>query len=85
MSYKAKIVETLHPYEMLKSEQSNTKEELDFKIIDFKIVCTSLKPVKRKVYSKSDLDLFYSDEFFVKNYNNITQEFTIEISPPPCI
>ncbi|WP_038815046.1 flagellar assembly protein A [Campylobacter jejuni] len=81
MGYETKVIETLSPYEALKLEQNNTNEELDFKIVDFKIICTSTKPIKRKVYQKSDLDLFYADEFFVKNYNNIAQEFAIEIYP----
>ncbi|MBZ7954534.1 DUF342 domain-containing protein [Campylobacter sp. W0018] len=76
-----KILETLDPFESLKFEQENSQEALDFSIIDFKLICSNKKPAKRKIYEKKDFDLFYSDEFFVKNYDTMIQQFIIEIHP----
>lgn len=79
--YQSKLVKTFNPYNSLKLEQESIAEELDFKIIDYNTICTNAKLGKRKVYSKDELDLFYSDDFFLESYNNIIQEFLIEIYP----
>lgn len=81
MNFQVKTVETFNPFESLRHEQANTKQILDFRIIDFKLLCSSTKPEKTKTYQRKDLDLFYSDDFFVKNYNTIVQKFLIEIYP----
>ncbi|EAJ7142413.1 DUF342 domain-containing protein [Campylobacter jejuni] len=80
MYYETKVLETSNPYEALKFEQAKTNIELDFRILDFKFLCTHAKSDKSKVYERSDLDLFYSDDFFVTSYASITQKFIIEIS-----
>ncbi|TKX34833.1 flagellar assembly protein A [Campylobacter taeniopygiae] len=76
-----KTLQTLDPFESLKFEQENSQEMLDFSIIDYKLICSNKKPAKRKIYEKQDLDLFNSDDFFVKNYDTMIQQFIIEIHP----
>ncbi len=81
MSYGTKTLETLNPFESLKQEQAHSEKPLDFRIIDFKLLCSSIKPAKREIYERKDFDLFNVDEFFVKSYNSIVQKFIIEIYP----
>lgn len=81
MSYEIKTLETFNPFESLKYEQASTEQILDFRVIDFKLLCSSVKPAKTKTYERKDFDLFYADDFFVKNYNTIIQKFLIEIYP----
>ncbi|HBD8932012.1 TPA: DUF342 domain-containing protein [Campylobacter jejuni] len=81
MSYEIKTLETFNPFESLKYEQASTDQILDFRIIDFKLLCSNIKPAKTKTYERKDFDLFYADNFFVKNYNTMVQKFLIEIYP----
>ncbi|HAA1523360.1 hypothetical protein AJ935_06275 [Campylobacter sp. BCW_6876] len=81
MSYEIKTLETFNPFESLRHEQANIEQILDFRVIDFKLVCSSIKPAKTKTYERKDFDLFYADDFFVKNYNTMVQKFLIEIYP----
>ncbi|EKA2713637.1 DUF342 domain-containing protein, partial [Campylobacter coli] len=81
MNFQVKTLETFNPFESLNHEQANTEQILDFRVIDFKLLCSSVKPAKRKTYERKDFDLFYADDFFVKNYNTIIQKFLIEIYP----
>ncbi|RTI82877.1 flagellar assembly protein A [Campylobacter jejuni] len=81
MSYEIKTLETFNPFESLNHEQASTDQILDFRIIDFKLLCSSVKPAKTKTYERKDFDLFYADDFFVKNYNTMVQKFLIEIYP----
>ncbi|HEC1878047.1 TPA: DUF342 domain-containing protein [Campylobacter jejuni] len=81
MSYEIKTLETFNPFESLKYEQASTEQILDFRVIDFKLLCSSVKPAKTKTYERKDFDLFYADDFFVKNYITIIQKFLIEIYP----
>lgn len=81
MSYKIKTLETFNPFESLNHEQANTDQILDFRVIGFKLLYSSIKPAKTKTYERKDFDLFYADDFFVKNYNTIVQKFLIEIYP----
>lgn len=81
MSYEIKTLETFNPFESLKYEQASTDQILDFRIIDFKLLCSNIKPAKTKTYERKDFDLFYADDFFVKNYNTMVQKFLIEIYP----
>ncbi|EGJ3618591.1 DUF342 domain-containing protein, partial [Campylobacter jejuni] len=81
MNFQVKTLETFNPFESLNHEQANTEQILDFRVIDFKLLCSSVKPAKTKTYEKEDFDLFYSDDFFVENYNTIVQKFLIEIYP----
>ncbi|EKT0454742.1 DUF342 domain-containing protein [Campylobacter jejuni] len=81
MAFEIKTLETSNPFESLKYAQEIAKQTLDFKIIDFKLLCSNTKPAKTKIYERKDLDLFYSDDFFVENYNSIVQKFIIEIHP----
>ncbi|EAL7804908.1 DUF342 domain-containing protein [Campylobacter jejuni] len=81
MGYKIKTLETFNPFESLKYEQASTDQILDFRIIDFKLLCSNIKPTKTKTYERKDFDLFYADDFFVKNYDTIVQKFLIEIYP----
>lgn len=73
------LVATFKPYELLKQEQSSSKVELDFEIADFEFICEKNK--RYKVYGKDNLEMFYSDDFFVKNFDKITQKFFINILP----
>lgn len=75
MSYEIKTLETFNPFESLKYEQASTDQILDFRIIDFKLLCSNIKPAKTKTYERKDFDLFYADDFFVKNYNTMVQKF----------
>ncbi|MDX2331230.1 flagellar assembly protein A [Campylobacter hepaticus] len=81
MDFQIKTLETFDPFESLKYEQKNTDEILDFRIIDFKLLCSNIKPPKTKIYERKDFNLFYIDDFFVKNYDTIIQKFIIEIYP----
>lgn len=81
MNFQVKTLETFNPFESLNHEQANTEQILDFRVIDFKLLCSSVKPAKTKTYERKDFDLFYADDFFVKNYNTIVQKFLIEIYP----
>lgn len=81
MNFQVKTLETFNPFESLNHEQANTEQILDFRVIDFKLLCSSVKPAKTKTYERKDFDLFYADNFFVKNYNTIVQKFLIEIYP----
>ncbi|MBX1797998.1 DUF342 domain-containing protein [Campylobacter jejuni] len=81
MGYEIKTLETFNPFESLKYEQASTDQILDFRIIDFKLLCSNIKPAKTKTYERKDFDLFYADDFFVKNYNTMAQKFLIEIYP----
>ncbi|EOH2115016.1 flagellar assembly protein A, partial [Campylobacter jejuni] len=81
MNFQVKTLETFNPFESLNHEQANTEQILDFRVIDFKLLCSSVKPAKTKTYERKDFDLFYADDFFVKNYNTIIQKFLIEIYP----
>lgn len=66
MSYEIKTLETFNPFESLKYEQASTDQILDFRIIDFKLLCSNIKPAKTKTYERKDFDLFYADDFFCK-------------------
>lgn len=81
MNFQTKTLETYNPFESLKYEQAHTKQILDFKIIDIKLLCSNTKPAKTKTYEKEDFDLFYADDFFTKNYDTMVQKFLIEIYP----
>ncbi len=76
--FSSKTLETFNPFESLNHEQANTEQILDFRVIDFKLLCSSVKPAKTKTYERKDFDLFYADDF-CKNYNTIIQKFLIEI------
>ena len=73
------LITTFKPYELLKQEQSSSKVERDFEIVDFEFICEKNK--RYKVYGKDNLEMFYSDDFFVKNFDKITQKFFINIHP----
>lgn len=81
MNFQTKTLETYNPFESLKYEQAHTKQILDFKIIDIKLLCSNTKPAKTKTYEREDFDLFYADDFFTKNYDTMVQKFLIEIYP----
>ncbi|EHN6902209.1 DUF342 domain-containing protein [Campylobacter jejuni] len=81
MDFQVKTLETFNPFESLKYEQATSKQVLDFRIINFKLLCSNKKPAKNKTYERKDFDLFYSDEFFIKSYDTIMQKFVIEIYP----
>ncbi|EAI7228379.1 DUF342 domain-containing protein, partial [Campylobacter coli] len=81
MNFQTKILETYNPFESLKYEQESAKQILDFKIVDINLLCSNTKPAKTKTYEEKDFDLFYSDEFFTKNYDTMVQKFLIEIYP----
>lgn len=77
----SKLIKTFNPYESLKQEQNKTSQELDFKILNYNTICTNFKTRKKKTYQEEDLNLFYSDEFFLDGFQDITQEFLIEMVP----
>ncbi|EHA3649900.1 DUF342 domain-containing protein, partial [Campylobacter coli] len=81
MNFQTKTLETYNPFESLKYEQAHTKQILDFRIIDIKLLCSNIKPAKTKTYERKDFDLFYADDFFTKNYDTMVQKFLIEIYP----
>lgn len=72
MNYEIKTLETFNPFESLNHEQASTEQILDFRVIDFKLLCSSVKPAKTKTYERKDFDLFYADDFFCKKlqYHN---------------
>ena len=79
MSYEEKIVQTKNPFEILENEQKNTKDILDFSVLDYKTLCFKIGENEVKTYSNKELDVFYEDEFFVKEYEELTQEYKIKI------
>jgi len=79
MEYEQKTLNSFNPYETLKLEQQNSKSELDFKILDFKTYVN--KSSQTKIYPSDELGLFYSDEFYMKDCDFISQEYSIEIYP----
>ncbi|MBM0636578.1 FapA family protein [Campylobacter sp. VicNov18] len=79
MNFQTKTLETFNPFESLKNEQKNTDKILDFRVIDFKLLCSNTQ--KTKTYERKDFNLFYDDNFFVKNYNTMVHKFIIEIYP----
>jgi len=81
MNFQVKTLETLDPFESLKYEQASTEQTLDFRIIDFKLLCSSYRPMKTKTYESKDFDLFYADDFFVTGYDTLMQKFIIELYP----
>lgn len=59
MNFQVKTLETFNPFESLNHEQANTEQILDFRVIDFKLLCSSVKPAKTKTYERKDFDLFF--------------------------
>ncbi|MCW1535060.1 hypothetical protein OLS35_10940, partial [Campylobacter jejuni] len=49
MNFQVKTLETFNPFESLNHEQANTEQILDFRVIDFKLLCSSVKPAKTKL------------------------------------
>ncbi|MCW1562578.1 hypothetical protein OLS70_05745, partial [Campylobacter jejuni] len=54
MNFQVKTLETFNPFESLNHEQANTEQILDFRVIDFKLLCSSVKPAKTKTYERKD-------------------------------
>lgn len=81
MSFQVKTLETFNPFESLKNEQVSTEQILDFRIVNLKLQCSSIKPAETKIYEEKDFELFYADDFFVKNYDTMMQKFIIELYP----
>lgn len=77
--YENKILQVANPFEALKFEQENYDFKLDFRILDFSTICIKRNPTRSKIYAQNELEVFYSNDFFVKNYDEIYQEFKIEI------
>ncbi|EOW0926620.1 flagellar assembly protein A [Campylobacter upsaliensis] len=79
--FENKTLQTKNPFKILQTEQEKWDFNLDFRILDFNTFGIKQNPPKSKAYSRSDLEVFYSNDFFVKNYDTIHQEFKIEIFP----
>ncbi|EDP6915300.1 DUF342 domain-containing protein [Campylobacter upsaliensis] len=77
--FENKILQVAKPFETLKFEQENYDFKLDFRILDFNTFCIKRNPTRSKIYAQNELEVFYSNDFFVKNYDEIYQEFKIEI------
>ena len=77
--FENKILQVANPFETLKFEQENYDFKLDFRILDFNTFCIKRKPTRSKIHTQNELEVFYSNDFFVKNYDEIYQEFKIEI------
>ena len=74
----SELISTLNPYELLKKEQEkHDKVLVDFNIIDFEFLCEKNKTYK--TYTSDNADLFYSDDFYAKSFDNITQKFYIDL------
>ncbi|MCR2060988.1 FapA family protein [Campylobacter helveticus] len=77
--FQNKTIQVANPFETLKFEQAKWDFELDFRILDFVTFGTKKFPQRSKIYTQDELEVFYADDFFVKNYDVIYQEFKIEI------
>ncbi|MEB2822532.1 FapA family protein [Campylobacter upsaliensis] len=79
--FENKTLQAKNPFKVLQSEQKECDFDLDFRILDFNTFGIKQNPPRSKNYPRTDLEVFYSDDFFVKNYDTIHQEFKIEIFP----
>ncbi|EOG9651856.1 flagellar assembly protein A [Campylobacter upsaliensis] len=79
--FENKALQTKNPFKVLQTEQEKWDFNLDFRILDFNTFGIKQNPPRSKNYPRTDLEVFYSDDFFVKNYDTIHQEFKIEIFP----
>ncbi|MBS4235976.1 flagellar assembly protein A [Campylobacter vulpis] len=77
--FENKILQVANPFETLKFEQENYDFKLDFRILDFSTFCIKRNPERSKSYTQDELEVFYSNDFFVKNYDEFYQKFKIEI------
>ncbi|MBS4275514.1 DUF342 domain-containing protein [Campylobacter vulpis] len=77
--FENKILQVANPFETLKFEQENYDFKLDFRILDFNTFCIKRNPERSKSYTQNELEVFYSNDFFVKNYDEFYQKFKIEI------
>ncbi|MBS4313844.1 flagellar assembly protein A [Campylobacter vulpis] len=77
--FENKILQVANPFETLKFEQENYDFKLDFRILDFNTFCIKRNPERSKSYTQNELEAFYSNDFFVKNYDEFYQKFKIEI------
>ncbi|HEO8743970.1 TPA: DUF342 domain-containing protein, partial [Campylobacter upsaliensis] len=69
--FENKILQVAKPFETLKFEQENYDFKLDFRILDFSTFCIKRNPTRSKIYAQNELEVFYSNDFFVKNYDEI--------------
>lgn len=80
MIYENKIIKTLKPFAMLQEEKkTHNLKNLNFRVMDFQTIGVNIRKKQRKIYSQDELEMFYYDDFYVKTYDHIVQEFTIEI------
>ncbi|WP_270984670.1 flagellar assembly protein A [Campylobacter upsaliensis] len=79
--FENKTLQTKNPFKVLQTEQEKWDFNLDFRILDFNTFGIKQNPPRSKNYPRTDLEVFYSNDFFVKNYDTIHQEFKIEIFP----
>ncbi|MCW1636015.1 DUF342 domain-containing protein, partial [Campylobacter jejuni] len=64
MNFQVKTLETFNPFESLNHEQANTEQILDFRVIDFKLLCSSVNQRNKNFMKEKYFDLFYADDFF---------------------
>ncbi len=58
MNFQVKTLETFNPFESLNHEQANTEQILDFRVIDFKLLCSSVNQQKQKLMKERILTYF---------------------------
>lgn len=58
MNFQVKTLETFNPFESLNHEQANTEQILDFRVIDFKLLCSSVNQRKQKLMKERILTYF---------------------------
>ncbi|MCX2683075.1 hypothetical protein OQH60_04260 [Campylobacter sp. MIT 21-1685] len=75
----SKTLTSFDPFESLKLEQEKTDIKLDFTILEIQ-TCASNNSIN-KIYSLDELDIFYDDEYYIKKYDVLSQQYLIKISP----
>lgn len=65
MNFQVKTLETFNPFESLNHEQANTEQILDFRVIDFKLLCSSVKPAKTKTYERERILTYFMQMIFL--------------------
>ena len=76
----AKTITSFEPFKSLNLEQEKTDIELDFRVLEYKIYAYNGKNLSN-IYSFEELDVFDDDEFYLKQYDVLSQQYLIEFYP----
>lgn len=79
MKYTDNIYTTINPFEILEQEQKKVDYKLDFKLIDYEILCKNLKNGNNKVFPRQELKVFNLDDYYVNEYDVFISNFKIKL------